>query len=150
MTKVSTSFGSASFLHKEECRNRGKNNQKTPTFHLFSRRVKLLISKHSVFQSEQQKGAQRFAPDPSAPDLIRFFSSFLAIPLARQRFLYAALFPGLQVEAVTLHFLDDVLGLHLALKAPECILKRLAFLHANLCQSNTPRSLPRRLRSSHA
>ncbi len=43
---------------------------------------------------------------------------------------------------MTLHFLDDVLGLHLALEAPECIFKRLAFLHANLCQSNTPQILP--------
>ncbi len=67
-------------------------------------------------------------------ELICFFSSLLAIPLARQRFFHAAFFTGFQVEAVTLHFLDDVLGLHFALEAPQCIFKRLAFLHANLCQ----------------
>jgi hypothetical protein len=77
-------------------------------------------------------------------ELVCFFSCFLAIPLARQRFFHAALFTGFEVEAVTLHFLDDVFGLHLALEAPECILKRLAFLHANLCQSDTPQFLPDR------
>jgi hypothetical protein len=67
-------------------------------------------------------------------ELILLFSCLLAIPLARECFLDALLFTGLQVEAVTLHFLDDVLGLHLALEAPQCIFKRLAFLYANLCQ----------------
>ena len=79
----------------------------------------------------------------SAPENVQsvcFFSCLLAIPLARQRFLHTALLSRLQVEAVTLHFLDDVLGLHLALEAPQCILKRLAFLHANLCQSQHPNS----------
>jgi hypothetical protein len=35
---------------------------------------------------------------------------------------------------VTLDFLDDVFGLHLALKAPQGILKGFAFLYSNLCQ----------------
>jgi hypothetical protein len=35
---------------------------------------------------------------------------------------------------VTLHFLNDVLRLHLALKTAQSIFKRLAFLHTNLCQ----------------
>ena len=71
--------------------------------------------------------------------LIGFFSSLFPVPLAGQGFFHAALFAGLQVEAVTLHFLDDVLGLYLALEAPQRVFKRLAFLYANLCQSNPPR-----------
>jgi hypothetical protein len=35
---------------------------------------------------------------------------------------------------VTLDFLDNVFGLHLALKAPQGILKGFAFLYSNLCQ----------------
>lgn len=77
--------------------------------------------------------------------LVCFLTSLFSVPLASEGFLDAAFFAGLQVEAVTLHFLDDVLGLHFALEAPECILKRLAFLHANLCQSDTPQFLPDRL-----
>jgi hypothetical protein len=35
---------------------------------------------------------------------------------------------------VTLDFLDNVFCLHLALKAPQGILKGFAFLYSNLCQ----------------
>jgi len=35
---------------------------------------------------------------------------------------------------MTLHFLDDVFRLNLALEAPQCVFERLAFLHSNLCQ----------------
>jgi len=35
---------------------------------------------------------------------------------------------------MTLNFLDDVFGLHLALEAPQGILKGFAFLYSNLCQ----------------
>ncbi len=66
--------------------------------------------------------------------LILLFTSLLAIPLARQCFLDATLFTGLQVVGVTFDFLDDVFLLNLPLKPAECILKRLAFLYANLCQ----------------
>ena len=67
--------------------------------------------------------------------LVLLFSSLLAIPLARQRFLDAALLSGFQVVGVTFDFLDDVFLLNLPLKPAERILKRLAFLYANLCQS---------------
>jgi len=70
--------------------------------------------------------------------LILLFTSLLTIPLACQRFFYAALFAGLQVEGVTLNFLDDVLLLNLTLKPAQRIFKRFAFLHANLCQCTTP------------
>src|SRR5271155_554287 len=68
--------------------------------------------------------------------LILLFSCFLTIPLARQRFFYATALARLQVKGVTLHFLNDVFLLNLALKTAQCIFKRLAFLHANLCQMN--------------
>ena len=42
---------------------------------------------------------------------------------------------------MTLDLFDDVLGLHFALEAAECIFERLAFLHSNLCQiRNTSQS----------
>src|ERR1700739_4829660 len=74
--------------------------------------------------------------------LVLLFTCLLAIPLARQRFLYAALFARLQVEGVTLHFLDDVLLLNLALKPAQRVFKRLAFLYANLCPETTPPNRP--------
>jgi len=76
----------------------------------------------------------------TAYGLVLLFTSLFTIPLARQRFLHATLFAGLQVKGVTLHFLDDVLLLYLTLEPAQCIFKRFAFLHANLCQSNyTPK-----------
>lgn len=80
-----------------------------------------------VFSTRQQFFAY-------AKNLILLFPSLLTIPLARQRFLYATFFAWFQVEGVTLYFLNDVLRLHLALESAQSILKRLAFLHANLCQ----------------
>jgi len=73
------------------------------------------------------------------------FTSLLAIPLACQRFLDTTLLTGLQVVGVTFDFLDDVFLLYLPLKPTESILKRLAFLYANLCQKVTPPNLPMRL-----
>ncbi len=35
---------------------------------------------------------------------------------------------------MTFDFLDDVFSLHLALEAPQGILKGFAFLYSNLCQ----------------
>ncbi len=67
-------------------------------------------------------------------ELVLLFASLLAIPLACQSFLDAFLLTGLQVVGVTFDFLDDVFLLHLPLKPTESILKRLAFLYANLCQ----------------
>jgi hypothetical protein len=71
---------------------------------------------------------------PLLDELILLFTSLFAIPLARQCFLDATLFTGLQVVGVTFDFLDDVFLLNLPLKPAERILKRLAFLHTNLCQ----------------
>lgn len=54
-------------------------------------------------------------------ELILLFTSLLAIPLACQRCLDTTLFAGLQVVGMTLHFLDDVFLLDLALKPAQCI-----------------------------
>ena len=52
---------------------------------------------------------------------ILLFTSLLAIPLARQSCLDAALFTRFEVVGVTLNFLDDVLLLNLALKPAQRI-----------------------------
>jgi hypothetical protein len=66
--------------------------------------------------------------------LVLLFACFLPVTLPRECFLDALPLSGLQVKGVTLHFLDDVLLLHLPLKTTQCILERLAFLHTNLSQ----------------
>ena len=53
--------------------------------------------------------------------LVLFFASFFAIPLASERLFHTALFTGLQVEGVTLDFLDNVLLLYLTLKPAQRI-----------------------------
>ena len=78
--------------------------------------------------------------------LVSLFASLLAIPLACQCCLHAALFTGLQIVGVTLNFLDNVLLLYLPLKPAQRVFERLAFLYANLCQEipppNPPNGLP--------
>lgn len=54
-------------------------------------------------------------------NLILLFTSFFAIPLARQCCLDAALFTGLQVIGMTLYFFDNVLLLYLPLKPAQRI-----------------------------
>ena len=66
--------------------------------------------------------------------LILLFTNLLTIALTCQRFFHAFLLTWFQIKRMTLDFLDDVFGLHLALKAPQGILKGFAFLYSNLCQ----------------
>jgi len=54
--------------------------------------------------------------------LILLFASFFAAALARQRFFDALLLARLEIEGVTLHFLDDVLLLDFALESPKGVL----------------------------
>ena len=68
------------------------------------------------------------------PELVLFLADFLAIALACKCFFHALLLAGFQIEGVTLDFLDNVLGLHLALKPAQSIFKGFAFLDSNLCQ----------------
>ncbi len=70
-------------------------------------------------------------------ELVLLLTDLLAIALTCKRFLHAFLFTGLQIKRVTLDFLDNVFSLHLALEAPQGILKGFAgfaFLYSNLCQ----------------
>ena len=55
-------------------------------------------------------------------ELVLLFAGLLAATLARQSFLHALFFARLEVEGMTLHFLDDVLLLDLALKSPQSVL----------------------------
>jgi uncharacterized protein (DUF697 family) len=66
--------------------------------------------------------------------LVLFLADLLAIALACECFLYTLLLTRLQVKRVTLDFLDDVFGLHLALETAQSILKGFAFLYTNFCQ----------------
>jgi hypothetical protein len=62
----------------------------------------------------------------------------LTKPLPGESFFSSALFAGLQVVAVALDFLNDVLRLYLPLEAPERILKRLSLLNEYFSQKNSP------------
>ena len=66
--------------------------------------------------------------------LILLLTELLAIALASKRLFHALLLTWFQIKRVTLNFLDNVFRLHLALKAPQCVLKGFAFLYSNLCQ----------------
>jgi hypothetical protein len=66
--------------------------------------------------------------------LILLLTDLLAIALASKRLFHALLLTWFQIKRVTLNFLDNVFRLHLALKAPQCVLKGFAFLYSNLCQ----------------
>src|SRR6185503_3950930 len=84
--------------------------------------------------------------DICSKNLILLFTSLLAIPLACQCCFDTALLAGFQIIGMTLHFLDDVFLLYLAFKPAQCVLKRFAFLQANLGQRVPPPNLPERPR----
>ena len=69
-----------------------------------------------------------------ATRLVLFLASFLAITLASQSGLDAALLARLEVVGVTLHLLDNVLLLDLPFETAQRIFERLAFLYTNFCQ----------------
>jgi len=66
--------------------------------------------------------------------LILLFTYLFTIALACECFFHTFLLTWFQIKRMTLNFLDDVFGLHLALEAPQGILKGFAFLYSNLCQ----------------
>jgi hypothetical protein len=74
--------------------------------------------------------------------LILFLACFLAAALASERFFYSLPLARLQVERVTLYFLNYVLGLYLPLEPPKRVLERLSFLESNFCQRTTPPCSP--------
>jgi hypothetical protein len=79
---------------------------------------------------------------PGGRELVLLFTCLLAISLACERFLHTLAFARLQIEGVTLDFLDDVLLLYLPLEATQSILERLTFLHSNFCQMTDTSKLP--------
>jgi hypothetical protein len=66
--------------------------------------------------------------------LVLFLTNLLTVSFASKRFFHTLLLAWFQIEGMTLYFFDNVFRLHLALKAAQCVLERLAFLHSNLCQ----------------
>ena len=58
--------------------------------------------------------------------------AFLAVALPRQRGFDSLLLTCLQIESVSLHFLNDVLLQNFALEAPERVLKSFTILNADL------------------
>jgi len=61
-------------------------------------------------------------------NLILFFTGLLTIAFARQSFLHATLFAGLQIEGMPLHFLNDVLLLYFTFETAQRVFKRFALL----------------------
>ena len=55
-------------------------------------------------------------------ELVLLFAGLFTAAFTRQRLFYALLFARLEVKGVTLHFLDDVLLLDLALETPQGVL----------------------------
>ena len=79
----------------------------------------------------------RFTPKrPVLVGLVLLFPRFLTAALARQSFLHALSFTGLQIKRVTFYFLDDVLGLHLPLETAKSVLEGLTLLKSDFSQSN--------------
>jgi hypothetical protein len=75
--------------------------------------------------------------------LVLLLTDLLAVAFASKRFFYTLFLAGLQVERMTLYFLDDVFRLNLPLEPSQCVFERLAFLHSNFCQGNTPPNRPK-------
>ena len=57
--------------------------------------------------------------DSPCCNLIRIFANLLSGTLLRQSLFHSALGSGLEIKGVTLHFLNNVFRLNLALEAPE-------------------------------
>src|SRR5208337_1717645 len=106
----------------------------------------LAVHNSSYDGPHQHVGRKSAGPPCSsgpAVTLVLLFASFFAAALARQRFFYALLLARLEVEGVTLHFLNNVLSLHLALKATQGVLQRLALLNTYFGQrEHTPKLVP--------
>ena len=60
--------------------------------------------------------------------LVLLFACFFSITFARQSFLHAAFFAGLQIEGVPFNFLNNVLLLDLTFEAAQGIFKGFTLL----------------------
>ena len=65
---------------------------------------------------------------------VALFAKLFAGTLSCQGLLHPALCARLEVEGVTLHFLNNVFRLNFALEPPQGTLDRLAFLQSYFCQ----------------
>jgi hypothetical protein len=90
----------------------------------------------------RQKGRHLAAATSFCGKLLVLFANLFSGTLARQSFFHPALLARLQVVGVTLHFLNDVFRLNLALKATQGILQRLALLQSNFRQIHHPQTSP--------
>jgi hypothetical protein len=88
--------------------------------------------------------------DNALKNLVLLFTSLFTIPLTCQCCFDTTLLARLQVVGVTFYFLDDVFLLYLAFKPAQCVLKRFAFLQANLGQKKTPPNMPERANTHHS
>jgi hypothetical protein len=94
----------------------------------------------AIFAERHEKGKGPHLARRPYLLLLLFFPSFFPAALSRQSFLHAPLFTGFQIKGVALHFFDDVLLLHLALKATQGILEGFSLLQSDLRQkANTPK-----------
>ena len=67
-------------------------------------------------------------------------TTLLAVPFSCESFFGPALLTRLQVERMSLDFLDDVFLLDLSLKTTQRAFERLAVLQHNFSQTNSPPS----------
>jgi len=88
----------------------------------------------AIFAERHEKGKGPHSGGRPCLLLLLFFPSFFPAALARQSFLHAPLFAGFQVKGVALHFLDDVLLLHLALEAAQGVFKGFSLLQSDFRQ----------------
>ena len=93
-------------------------------------------------QSRQRRASDGSAAarHSHAPVLLRLAALLLAVALAGERLLGAALVARLQVEGVLLDVLDDVFLLHFSLETSQRALDRLTFLNFTSAISYSPPS----------
>ncbi len=89
---------------------------------------------HSLRERNGSPTPRRWA-DPHA-QLIWLSADFFAGTLSCQSLLQSPLLARLQVVGMTLHLLNDIFRLNLALKPTQGILQRFALLQSNFCQTH--------------
>src|SRR6266851_368660 len=80
-------------------------------------------------------------PTPKVTSIV-LSTNLFSSTLSRQSLFHALLLARLQVEGVTLHFLNYVFRLNLALEPTQGILQRLTLLQSNFCQTDHPQTSP--------
>jgi hypothetical protein len=91
-----------------------------------------------VVREGVRKKGRRTRQRPLGLRLILLFADFFPGTLSGQGLLHPALLARLQIVGVTLHFLNDVFGLNLALETAQGVLQGLALLQSNFCHAYHP------------